>query len=233
MPTLFLVRHGRTAANTAGVLAGRSRGVGLDPTGERQAQQAATRLAAVDLALVAASPLQRTMQTARAVVAAQKGDPTLRREPGLVECGYGRWTGRKLTDLAKEPLWSQVQEQPSAVTFPGGESMPAMAARAVETVRRTDRALTRRHGDDALWAAVSHGDVIKAVLADALGMHLDAFQRIAVAPGSVSVVAYGLRRPTVLLMNDSGSDLAPFGRRADASGTDGPRSGDAPVGGGA
>lgn len=225
---MILVRHGRTDANVRGILAGRSRGVGLDPEGVRQADAVAKRIASVPLSLVVASPLLRTMQTARAIVAAQPGDPPLRREPGLVECGYGRWTGKPISALAKEPLWRTVQEQPSAVVFPGGEAMTAMWARAVEAVRRVDRRVARQHGDGAVWAAVSHGDVIKAILADALGIHLDAFQRIVASPASVSVVRYGDRRPTVVHVNDQGSDLS--GLAAPAGGEAPP--GDAVVGGG-
>ncbi len=90
-------------------------------------------------------------------------------EHGITECDYGQWQGRALKDLAQEPLWSVVQTQPSAAVFPGGESLAAMQARCVEAVRRHDAQVAARHGADAVWAAVSHGDVIKSVLADALG----------------------------------------------------------------
>ncbi|MGH1563106.1 MSMEG_4193 family putative phosphomutase [Mumia sp. DW29H23] len=229
MPTLILVRHGRTAANADGVLAGRTRGVSLDDVGREQARATAQRLSVVPLAVVVSSPLMRTMQTAREIADAQKGDVPVRREPGIVECGYGRWTGKKIADLAREPLWATVQQQPSAVVFPGGEGLADVSARAIEAVRRIDRRVERRHGPRAVWAAASHGDVIKAVLADALGLHLDQFQRIVVSPGSVSVVTYGTHRPTVRHVNDLGSDLShlvpePEGDRP---------TGDAPVGGGA
>jgi probable phosphomutase (TIGR03848 family) len=131
-------------------------------------------------------------------------------EDRLGEARYGDWTGRPLKELAKEPLWRVVQAHPSAVTFPGehGESMLGMQLRAVEAVREHDAAVARAHGDDAVWVAVSHGDVIKSVLADALGMHLDAFQRIVVDPCSVSVVRYTPLRPFALRVNDTGGDLA-------------------------
>ena len=104
-------------------------------------------------------------------------------EPDLVECGYGAWEGQALKTLAKDPLWRVVQQHPSAVTFPGrGEAMAAMSARAVAAVRAHDDRVRREHGDDALWLACSHGDVIKAVVADALGLHLDLFQRIVIDP---------------------------------------------------
>ncbi|HEU5485767.1 MAG TPA: histidine phosphatase family protein [Microlunatus sp.] len=236
MATVLLVRHGRTSANTAGVLAGRSPGVELDDEGRRQAATLGERLAPVPLAGVVTSPLRRCRQTAQALLGARTDGILSSTDAGLIECGYGEWTGRTLKELSKEKLWKTVQQQPSAVRFPGGEAMTEMAARAVGTVRTWDAKLTTSHGEDAIWVAVSHGDVIKAILADALGTHLDTFQRILVNPASVSVVRYTATRPYVVTMNSSGGDLAalfpprkPAGKRARR-----PRSSsdDAPVGGG-
>lgn len=208
MSTLVLVRHGRTTANTDGVLAGRSPGVRLDPTGAEQAARTAARLERVPLAAVVASPLVRCRQTAQAILAVGDRRPGLVREAGLTECDYGEWQGAKLASLARTKLWRVVQQQPSAAAFPGGESLPQMQARAVEAVRRHDRRVTAEHGPDAVWVAVSHGDVIKGVLADALGLHLDLFQRLHVDPASVSVVRYGESRPSVLTVNSHEGDLA-------------------------
>lgn len=182
MATVILVRHGRTSANASGVLAGRTPGVRLDETGTAQAERAADRLAVVPLAAVVSSPLERCKQTAQAIARAQAARPRIATDKGLTECDYGEWQGRPLKDLAKEPLWKVVQSQPSAAHFPGGESMAAMQARVVDAVRRRDAALEQEHGPGAVWVAVSHGDLVKAVLADALGMHLDLFQRINVDP---------------------------------------------------
>lgn len=232
--TMILVRHGRTSANADGVLAGRAPGVRLDDVGRDQAAAVARRLAALSLARLVTSPLARTVQTARAVAEAQAAPVPLVRDNGLVECGYGAWTGRALKDLAKEPLWRTVQSAPSAVTFPAGEAMADMSRRAVRAARRHDAEVTAEHGDDAVWAVVSHGDVIKAVVADALGLHLDAFQRIVVAPASLCVVRYTGQRPFVVSLNDTGGDLtalrpaARTGRRRRRS-----RGDDAAVGGGA
>ena len=150
-------------------------------------------------------------------------------ERGLAECDYGEWQGRKIRELAKEKLWATVQRHPSAAAFPGGESMVAMRHRAVEAVRRLDAAVEAEHGPGAVWVAVSHGDIIKAVLADALGMHLDMFQRINVDPASVSIVQYTADRPYVLASNTHAGDLSwlvrPAGKRTRRSG--------ATVGGGA
>jgi len=225
MPTVLLVRHGRTTANAGGILAGRAAGVTLDATGEDQAVRAAKRVADVRLARVVTSPLERCRQTARVLLDHQAGAPESVTEHGLTECDYGQWQGRALKDLAKEPLWSVVQTQPSAAVFPDGESLAAMQARSVEAIRRHDAEVAERHGADAVWAAVSHGDAIKSVLADALGMHLDLFQRIVVGPASISIVRYGPHRPEVVAVNTDAGDLS-WLRTATPVG-------DAPVGGGA
>ena len=201
MATLLLVRHGRTTANTAGVLAGRTGGVHLDEKGREQAARAGARLAGVRLAALVSSPLLRCKQTADAIAGAQEAPPPVAVERALTECDYGEWQGRSLRDLAKEKLWHTVQVQPSAAGFPGGETLAEMQARSVAAVRRLEAAVVAQHGPHAVWVAVSHGDVIKAVLADALGLHLDLFQRIQVDPASVSVVRYTSERPYVLGMN--------------------------------
>jgi len=211
MATLILVRHGRTTANASGTLAGRTPGVRLDDLGRQQAAKAGERLAAVRLAEVVSSPLERCKQTAKAILAA-RGDGqsplTMATDKAITECDYGEWQGRALKELAKEPLWKTVQTQPSAAAFPGGESMLAMQARAVAAVRRHDVAVSGAHGDDAVWVAVSHGDIIKSILADALGMHLDLFQRLHVDPASISVIRYTDSRPFVLATNTHDGDLA-------------------------
>ncbi|CAN5823906.1 histidine phosphatase family protein [soil metagenome] len=227
MPTLVLVRHGRTSANAVGVLAGRAAGVHLDVAGRGQARRVGERLAGLRLARVVSSPMERTMQTAREIVQAGADGLEVRRDHGLVECGYGSWTGRPIKELAKERLWRTVQTHPSGVTFPDGESLAAMQHRAVAAVRRHDDEVSRENGERAVWVAVSHGDVIKSVLADALGLHLDQFQRIVVDPASVSVVRYTTQRPFVLHLNDHGTDLSALkpparrrGRRATAPDSD-------------
>lgn len=197
MPFLILARHGRTSANAAGVLAGRAEGIGLDGLGKDQAQAAAERLAGLDIARVVSSPMQRCLETAGLLTPGRSIDTDER----LTECDYGDWTGGSLGELGKEPLWRTVQRQPSAVTFPSGESMIQMSNRAVDAARSLSREIADAHGDHAVWLAVSHGDVIKAILADALGMHLDSFQRIGVNPASLSLVHYGKHRASVLAMN--------------------------------
>lgn len=208
MPLVILVRHGRTKANADGILAGWTPGVHLDDQGESQVATVAERLAPLTLSVIVASPLERTVQTAEAIDLRQRRRPGIALDERVGECRYGDWTNRPLAELAKDPLWRTVQERPSAVTFPEGESLPQMQARALAAIHDWNSRL----GDRATYAVVSHGDVIKAILADALGTHLDQFQRIVVDPASVSVLRYGSRGVQVLHVNDRGTDLGGLAR---------------------
>ncbi|HEY7042406.1 MAG TPA: histidine phosphatase family protein [Nocardioidaceae bacterium] len=208
MATVLLVRHGRSTANSSGVLAGQAPGVLLDDVGKEQAQATGARIAPLPVRALVTSPLERCHHTAEAIAGARSDDLEIVVDDRLTECGYGDWTGHDLKQLAKDPLWKAVQAHPSGVTFPGGESMRAMQARGVEAVREWDRRVTDEHGPDALWVAVSHADVIKAIVADALGTHLDNFQRIVIDPGSVSVISYTPLRPFVVRYNDHGELVA-------------------------
>jgi probable phosphomutase (TIGR03848 family) len=233
MATVLLLRHGRTVSNADGTLAGRT-GVGLDDAGTAQATAVGERLRGVPLRAIVTSPLKRCLDTVELALAAANFTlrPTV--EDGLVECGYGDWEGQALKKLVKDPLWKVVQLHPAAVRFPGadGESLAAMSTRAVAAVRGWDARVAAEHGPDALWLACSHGDVIKAVVADALGLHLDLFQRLVVDPGSVTAIRYTPTRPFLLRLNDTGAPLAslvpPRRRRRPAQTADS----DAPVGGG-
>lgn len=227
MATLFLLRHGRSTSNTAGTLAGRTRGVHLDDHGRAQAERAAEALKAVKFDALISSPLERCQETIAFAAAGRRRK--VRLEESLIEAGYGSWSGQKIKDLAKDPLWKVVQSHPSAVTFPGrgGESMLGMQQRAVGAVRHWNA----RVGDNGVWLACSHGDVIKSIVADALGMHLDQFQRINVDPASVTVIRYTELRPFVLTLNATNESLASF--IANPSGQHGKKlSSDAVVGGG-
>src|SRR5690242_922476 len=217
---------------TGPVLAGHTPGVHLDERGRAQAEAMAARLVPVPLAAAVTSPLERCVETAQAVLAGRSLVSSI--EPRLAEVRYGDWTGKPLKDLAKQPLWRVVQAHPSAVVFPGaeGEALAGAQSRAVSAVREWDARIAASAGPDAVWLACSHGDIIKAILADALGLHLDSFQRIVADPASISVITYTETRPFVVRINDTGGDVAALippkktRRRR-------PRSSDAVVGGGA
>src|SRR4051812_7344238 len=231
MPTLVLVRHGLTVM-TGPKLAGWTAGLGLDERGREQAAAVAERLRPLPFAAAVSSPLDRCLQTAGAILEGRE-KPELAVDERLGECRYGDWTGRDLKTLAKDPLWKVVQAHPSAAVFPGpeGEALRDTQARAVAAVRDWDARVAKEAGPDAVWLACSHGDVIKSIVADALGLHLDLFQRISADPCSVTVIRYTDLRPFVVRMNDTGGDVAalipPKRRRRRKA------SSDAAVGGGA
>lgn len=202
--TLLLVRHGLTAA-TGHTLAGWTPGVHLDERGRAQAAALGARLAPVRLDAVVTSPLERCVETAQAVADAVGVPVTVDERFG--ECRYGEWTGRPLAELAEEELWPVVQTHPSAARFPGGESLAETAHRAVSAVRDHNARLLAAH-DAPVYLVCSHGDVIKAIVADALGLHLDQFQRITADPASLTAVRYTPLRPFVLRLNDVGGDVA-------------------------
>ncbi|POX39205.1 phosphoglycerate mutase [Streptomyces sp. Ru73] len=229
MPTLILVRHGRSTANNSGVLAGRTPGVSLDERGAAQAAALPGRLAAVPLAAAVCSPLQRCRETLAPLLAARPDLP-LHTEDGINECDYGDWSGRKLAELADEPLMNTVQQHPSAAGFPGGETMRTMQNRAVDAVRAWNARIEEQHGPEAVYLMCSHGDIIKSLVADALGMHLDLFQRVSVEPCSVTAIRYTPLRPYLIRLGDTG-DFGSLAPKEDGSGAAAER--DATIGGGA
>ncbi len=204
--TVILLRHGRSTSNTAGVLAGRSEGVDLDDKGREQAAGLIDRIGELPIRALVCSPMLRCRRTVEPLAAALFLEPLI--DERLAEVDYGEWTGRKIGELANEPLWRVVQAHPSAAHFPGGEGLAQVQARAVSAVREHDRRLAEQHGGDALWLACTHGDVIKAVIADAYGIHLDGFQRVTADPASLSVVHYTPLRPFVLHVNHTGARLS-------------------------
>jgi probable phosphomutase (TIGR03848 family) len=227
---VLIVRHGLTAS-TGKALTGWLPGISLDDRGQAQAAAVGARLGEVPLAAVVSSPLDRCVQTATAIAGAQADPMQVLTDERLGECKYGDWTGQSLRKLTHDPLWRVVQAHPSAVTFPGpdGESMSGMQQRAVTAVREWNEKL----GTDATYLVCSHGDVIKAILADALGMHLDMSQRIQVDPCSLSVIRYTTLRPFVLRMNDTGADAAALAGLARKPAASGKADADAQIGGGA
>jgi len=215
------------------VLTGWLPGVGLDERGRAQAAALAARLAPVPLDAIVTSPLDRCRQTTEPIAAARDGSMDgVVTDARLGECHYGDWTGKALKELEKDPLWPVVQAHPSAVRFPGseGESMLDMQHRAVAAVREWNNKL----GKDATYLICSHGDVIKAIVADSLGLHLDQCQRIQADPCSLTVIRYTTLRPFLLRLNDVGGgvdDLLPQAAAAAHAGL--AAESDAVVGGGA
>ena len=180
MSTLILLRHGRSTANGAGVLAGRSEGIDLDDTGVEQANGLLQRFSGARVARLVSSPMLRCRRTIQPL--ADHLGLEVEIDERIAEVDYGSWTGRALKDLAGEPLWRTVQAHPSAAVFPDGESLAEVSVRAVAAAREHAAAA----GDDGAAVLCTHGDVIKAILADALGIHLDGFQRIVVGTASLS-----------------------------------------------
>ncbi|GAB3450744.1 histidine phosphatase family protein [Phycicoccus ginsengisoli] len=229
MPTVILVRHGHSTSNGDGTLAGRTPGIHLSDRGREQVARLAERFAGTEPARLVTSPLERCRETAEAIAAVVGADVVV--EEDLQECAYGAWTGRRLAELAKEPLWSTVQDDPASARFPdddryAAESLAQMSDRVVRAVQRHDAEVREANGDNALWVAVTHGDLVKAVLAEATGAGLGRFQRYTADPASVSVVRYGGRHTFLLAANDLAPDLSRF-RTEEAPAAD------AAVGGGA
>lgn len=201
-PTLvLLVRHGQTST-TGKVLPGRARGLHLADTGREQADRAAARIGALGrVAAVYASPMERARETAKPIAAACGQSVVIHR--GLNECDFGEWTGRELKALFKLPEWKTVQSHPSGFRFPDGESFTEMQTRIGNAVAD----LVARHPGQTI-VAVSHADPIKAVVADAVGTHLDQFQRIVISPCSVTAILYPASATPVVLTVNSTGDLA-------------------------
>ena len=197
---VLFVRHGQTPT-TGDVLPGRAPGLHLAPEGIEQAGRTAERVAGLGrVKAVYASPMERAVETATPI--ARACGLRVRKNPGLIECDFGRWTGRKLKALSRRKEWTTVQRHPSGFRFPGGESFAEMQARALDAVS----AITARHPGQTV-VAVSHADVIKALAAAAAGTPLDLFQRIVISPCSVTAIAYHRTGPILLTVNNTGDDL--------------------------
>lgn len=199
---LVLIRHAHSESNASGVLSGRIPNVHLSEKGKKQAQQLAERLGNFPVAEIRISPMERCAETI---------DPWLTQHLSKVggsfkptvdhrvnEVDYGIWSGKKLTSLSRKREWKTVQESPSRMYFPDGEGIAAMQSRAMQTVHELAKL-----PDSKVGVIVSHGDVIKSIVASALGMHLDEFQRIIIDPASVSIIEYSSIKPRLLLLNDT------------------------------
>jgi len=227
---LLLIRHGHSTANADAVLAGWTEGVGLTDRGRTEVARIAARLAdaGTEVARLVSSPLQRCAETAQLLLPGAVAEVV----DDLGECHYGAWTGRPIAELTSEPLWRTVQDDPASARFPdsdryAAESLSEMSARLVAVVNRIDAEVEAERGPDAIWIAVSHGDPIKAVIADAMGAGLKGLQRVHVDPASVSVIRRSGERAMVMAVNSSGDAI----RSHQKSATVVP-AGDATIGGG-
>lgn len=201
MTTFFLVRHAVTS-HTGHKLTGWMEGVSLTEEGRKQAEIAATGLAHVDFDAIYSSPIDRTIETARAIAKPHGMKVQVRR--GIGEVHYGGWTNRPLKSLMRTKLWATVQRFPSAARFPDGETLREVQARALTEIEK----IAEEHPKGKV-CCVSHGDVIKLIAAHYLGVHIDLFQRIVIGPASVSVISLTSHGPHILALNNC--PLAPEG----------------------
>jgi len=199
---LVLIRHAHSQSNASGVLSGRLPNIHLSEKGIKQSQQLSERLGNFAIAQLRVSPMERCFETISPwlndVVLKNSPDFEPIIDPSLNEVDYGDWSGKKLISLARKKEWRTVQESPSRMYFPGGEGIAQMQSRAMSVVHELATL-----PDSKTAVIVSHGDVIKSIVASALGTHLDEFQRIIIDPASVSVLDYSGIKPRVLLLNDT------------------------------
>lgn len=214
---VVLIRHAHSEANAQGILAGRTPGVHLSTMGIKQSHDLIARLGKIRIAALHTSPMERCKETItpwwEGVGAPNNRGVELVEDSNLIEIDYGSWSGKKLSALGRHAMWSTVQNNPSAMYFPSGESMAAMQVRAMQAVHTALN--TRRKGAVLL---ISHGDVIKAIVASVLGMHLDNFQRIVIDPASITIIEFNHSQPRLTVLNDSRSQVqeiidAPMRRR--------------------
>lgn len=205
MSLVVLVRHAHSQANAAGILSGRRPNIALSEKGRTQAQELAMRLGELKVKELRVSPLQRCIETIDPWVSTKS---RIRRieDHGITEVDYGKWSGRTLRSLSREKLWKIVQENPSRVFFPDGEGIANMQARAIESMH-----LALASSGTGAVVMVSHGDVIKALVAANLGMRLDDFQRIIIDPASVTLFDFSSKTPRLLLLNDSHTNIGDLG----------------------
>jgi len=205
-PVLILfVRHGHTET-TGKILPGRTKGLNLSNTGIEQANRVAEQIkdSGTKPSAIYSSPMERTQQTAKPIAKVLGLKNQINK--GLNEADFGKWTGRKLSDLRKLQDWKKVQNNPSEFRFPEGESFFEMQGRIVKAVE----GIVKKHAGETV-VCVSHADMIKSIIAHGLGMHLDNFQRLAVSPCSISAIQFGSQKPNVLFINNVGKDLPNLG----------------------
>ena len=209
MTRIVLLRHAHSSANAKAILAGRAPGVNLSDRGRKESQDVAKRLKEIDFSLIRVSPMERCAQTIEPLLTylskSKAMKPIIEVESDLVEVDYGKWTGRKLAILSRDKAWKVVQNTPSAMYFPGGEGLLDVQARAM----RAFNSATNTPGKGAKLL-VSHGDVIKSIVASVLGTHLDHFQKIVIDPASLTVLDFNGVDYRVLTLNNTTAPIAAF-----------------------
>ena len=195
MPIFLFIRHGETDYNKKMHLPGRIPGVHLNKKGRQQAQAVAERLASAPIKGIYASPLDRTMETAKllADVLMLEVIPMA----GLLETDSGEWQGQSVKKLRRQKIWQAVQGHPSLFTFPGGESIMECQHRIVQAVE----SLRLIHSSEDLVACFSHADPIKQAIAYYLGLPLDNFQRLAIDPASISALHISNNGSRLIMLN--------------------------------
>lgn len=207
MARLVFIRHAHSTANDAGILSGQLPGISLSTKGRKQAEELVERLGASTFDSIRVSPMQRCEETISPWINSKysKGMKSYRIDESLIEMNYGSWSGRKLSSLSREKMWKEIQERPSSVQFPDGERMKSMQKRAISGVMA---ALTEKKNGTHLF--VSHGDVLKAIVASLLKMKLDDFQSLVIDPASVTIIDFDGSKSRLLAFNDSHSPIAPM-----------------------
>lgn len=206
--TIYLLRHGHSTANAKSILAGRDASVSLSPRGIEQAQAVMHELGERKFAKIYSSPMPRCLETLRPL--AGKSKLKIEKDDGLIEMEYGDWSGKKLLALSRKKMWSEIQARPSLVRFPNGESFLEMQGRALESVKSL-----AIPGAEIL--VCSHGDVIKAIIAGLVGLHLDNFQRLTIDPASITVIDLFAESAQIRLMNSTVHLMESKGLRAGSS----------------
>ncbi len=199
MPLIFLIRHGENEYTRTGKLAGWTKGVSLNETGRKQAEGLVERLKGVPIKHLYSSPLERARETAAPLAAARGLNVEIR--PGLGEVQYGQWTGKSLKVLGRTKLWKVVQQLPSAMQFPDGETMRGAQLRMVDAI---DAIVKAHSSPKAVVAIFTHSDPIKLAVAHYLGMSLDLFQRLMIGTASVTVLRLGHGQPSLVKLNETG-----------------------------
>ena len=198
MARIVLLRHAHSVANEKNLLAGRTAGISLSKTGKEQAKDLISRLGTIQFDEVAISPLQRCRETIDPWLTSTGAKSRIVVDESVSEVDYGSWSGKTLSSLRRKAQWKIVQDFPSQMTFPEGESLLEMQGRALSGFYRLNA--VKGKGPRLL---VSHGDVIKSIVAHCLGMHLDQFQRLVIEPASLTIIDTDSGASRLVRFNDA------------------------------